>query len=200
MNPDEMDLRRRARRRLVGAVALALVAVVVLPMVFDPEPKPLGSDVDIRIPDPASPFPAAGQVPPGPPAPVPEEAAGEPPALTPTPQPEVRPEAAAPPAEKPKPADAGQTGAKPAEPEKPAKPPAGPFATEGYFLQLGAFSAEKNARQLADKAAAAGFRTSVYSANGQSRVRVGPYTDRGDALEMQRKLKAKGFGTVLLGP
>lgn len=195
-----MDLRRRARRRLVGAIALALVAVVVLPMVFDPEPKPLGSDVDIRIPDPSTPFPAAGQAPPSPPAidDAQPDTAAEPPALTPTPQPEARPSA-----EAPAKTDAGKAEAKPsaaAEAEKPAKPPTGPFATEGYFLQLGAFGSEKNARQLADKAAAAGFKTSVYTANGQSRVRVGPYEDRRDALDMQRKLKAKGFGTVLLGP
>jgi DedD protein len=41
-NPEEQALRRRARRRLVGSLALALLAVVVLPMIFEPEPKPLG--------------------------------------------------------------------------------------------------------------------------------------------------------------
>ena len=33
-------LRRRGRRRLVGAIALVLLAAIILPMVFDPEPVP----------------------------------------------------------------------------------------------------------------------------------------------------------------
>ena len=37
---DDVDaLRRRGRRRLLGAIALVLLAVIVLPMVFDPEPR-----------------------------------------------------------------------------------------------------------------------------------------------------------------
>ncbi len=51
-------MRRRARRRLVGAIALALFAVVVLPLIFDPEPKPMGSNVDVRIPAQSAPFEA----------------------------------------------------------------------------------------------------------------------------------------------
>lgn len=42
--------KKRARRRLVGAVALALAVAVGLPMVLDSEPKPLASDIDIQIP------------------------------------------------------------------------------------------------------------------------------------------------------
>jgi DedD protein len=47
---DVETLKRRGRRRLVGAVALVLAAVVVLPMVFDPEPRGSGSAVSVRIP------------------------------------------------------------------------------------------------------------------------------------------------------
>src|SRR4029450_9544882 len=42
-------LKRRGRRRLVGAVALVLAAVIVLPMVFDPEPRGT-APVSVRIP------------------------------------------------------------------------------------------------------------------------------------------------------
>ncbi len=42
--------KKRARRRLIGASAIALAAVIGLPMLFDSEPKPLGDDVQIRIP------------------------------------------------------------------------------------------------------------------------------------------------------
>jgi DedD protein len=51
---DVETLKRRGRRRLVGAVALVLAAVIVLPMVFDPEPdrknKGTGSTLSVRIP------------------------------------------------------------------------------------------------------------------------------------------------------
>src|SRR5687767_721599 len=47
---DVDTLKRRGRRRLVGAVALVLLAVIVLPMVFDPEPRPPAPPVSVRIP------------------------------------------------------------------------------------------------------------------------------------------------------
>ena len=47
---DVETLKRRGRRRLVGAVALVLAAVIVLPMVFDPEPRGTGASVNTRIP------------------------------------------------------------------------------------------------------------------------------------------------------
>lgn len=42
--------KKRARRRLIGAVALTLAVVIVLPMVLDSEPKPLNEDIAIQIP------------------------------------------------------------------------------------------------------------------------------------------------------
>jgi len=42
--------KKRARRRLVGAVALVLAAVVGLPMILDSEPKPVTDDIAIDIP------------------------------------------------------------------------------------------------------------------------------------------------------
>ncbi|MES2050220.1 MAG: SPOR domain-containing protein [Pseudomonadota bacterium] len=42
--------KKRARRRLIGAVALVLAAVIGLPMVLDSEPKPNADDISIQIP------------------------------------------------------------------------------------------------------------------------------------------------------
>jgi DedD protein len=42
--------KKRARRRLVGAVALVLAAVIGLPMILDSEPKPVGDDIAVQIP------------------------------------------------------------------------------------------------------------------------------------------------------
>ena len=49
-NDDVNTLKRRGRRRLVGAIALVLAAVIVLPMVFDSEPKGSAPPVSVRIP------------------------------------------------------------------------------------------------------------------------------------------------------
>jgi DedD protein len=75
---DVETLKRRGRRRLVGAVALVLLTVIVLPMVFDPEPRNALPPVSVRIPgendtpfnpkspakpsrsEPTAPAPAAG--------------------------------------------------------------------------------------------------------------------------------------------
>lgn len=47
---DVNTLKRRGRRRLVGAIALVLAAVIVLPMVFDTEPRGSAPPVSVRIP------------------------------------------------------------------------------------------------------------------------------------------------------
>ena len=46
----DLQLKKRARRRLLGAVAFAGLAAVVLPMVMDEEPKQQIQEVQIRIP------------------------------------------------------------------------------------------------------------------------------------------------------
>jgi DedD protein len=78
---DVETLKRRGRRRLVGAIALALVAVIVLPMVFDTEPRRSAPPVSVRVPgeneapfkpkaapkgEPAKPPPAKAPQPPAP--------------------------------------------------------------------------------------------------------------------------------------
>lgn len=44
------SLRARARRRLIGAVALVLLGVIVFPLVFDAKPKPVPSTIALDIP------------------------------------------------------------------------------------------------------------------------------------------------------
>lgn len=50
IEPQLDELRRKARRRLIGAIVLALAAAVLVPMLLESEPKPLGEDVSVRIP------------------------------------------------------------------------------------------------------------------------------------------------------
>src|SRR5688572_25912301 len=49
-NDPVLPEKKRARRRLVGAIALVLAAVIGLPMILDSEPKPLATDISIDIP------------------------------------------------------------------------------------------------------------------------------------------------------
>ncbi len=44
------EFRRKARRRLLGAIVLALGAAILLPLLLETEPRPLGDDVSIQIP------------------------------------------------------------------------------------------------------------------------------------------------------
>lgn len=220
-------MRRRARRRLVGAVALALLAVVVLPMVFDPEPRPMGDQVKIEIPDQQTPF-VPEAVPTPVPAPVVESAPAPevmpdnaPPAVMPEPV-AVKPE----PVEKPapvvkpvpetraKPADKPASKLQPATAKPEPKPKAEnkpgvedkpevakPAASAGaYYLQLGVFSSQANAEQLLGKAKAAGFKAASVKVGGQYKVRVGPIAERAQALDFQAKLKSRGLNNVLVEP
>jgi DedD protein len=52
--------KKRARRRLIGAIALVLAAVIGLPMFLDSEPKPLAEDITIQIPSKDKPLPSTG--------------------------------------------------------------------------------------------------------------------------------------------
>ena len=63
LNADPVDHavpeKKRARRRLVGAVALVLAAIIGLPMILDSEQKPLSNDIEIQIPSKDTPAASA---------------------------------------------------------------------------------------------------------------------------------------------
>jgi DedD protein len=50
ISDEELRLKKRARRRLVGAIVLVSVVAVVLPLVLDSEPKQPSQRVNIQIP------------------------------------------------------------------------------------------------------------------------------------------------------
>jgi DedD protein len=47
---EALQLKRRARRRLVGAIALVTFVVIILPLILDKEPGPAGPPLDVQIP------------------------------------------------------------------------------------------------------------------------------------------------------
>jgi len=52
VSDEELQLKKRARRRLVGAIVLVTAVAVVLPMILESEPKPASQNITIQIPSP----------------------------------------------------------------------------------------------------------------------------------------------------
>lgn len=180
-SPDVNALKRRGRRRLVGAIALVLVAVIVLPMVFDSEPKPPGSPVSVRIPGEDDSGFSPKVTPRGEPlakAPAKPAAAPESPkAAPPAPQPAV---------EKP--------AAKPAPPPAPAqtKGAENALADAGFVIALGAYADEKNVRALMSKLKSEkipAYTEPLETAKGpRTRVRAGPFATEEAAEKARARL------------
>jgi DedD protein len=205
-----LQLKKRARRRLVGAVAVAGLAAVVLPMVMDEEPKQQVQDVRIIIPDPeATPFAPTVK----PPGETKEEEPAEPPAartvepIEPAPKPVEKPvEKPAPkPVEKP----VGKPPAKPAgkpvenlaEAQRAAAILSGKSMGELLEIRIGAFSNPVNVRQLQTKLGEIGikvFTEPLESPEGRkTRVRAGPFDSREAAEQALKKMKRIGVNGVI---
>ncbi len=216
---DELQLRKRARRRLVGAIVLVLLVVVFLPMALDNEPKPLAPNVDIQVPSldsagnkfPATTPPPAMQPSAAPPdtAPLPATEAEPAPApkaeapvaapevVTPSPPPEreKKPEAAKKPDPDKNPGPTKSPSAKATTPE-PTKS-AAQLEALGYVVQLGAFSNAANANHLYQKLRAARFPAYLerVNTNGstRTRVRVGPFPTEDAADKARQKVLQVGL-------
>lgn len=201
ISDEELQLRKRARRRLIGAIVLVTLVVVALPMVLDSEPKPVSHDIDIRIPAPESagaftskvvPLPESGTAakPSAPATPAPAPESKPPQASQPAPaNPAAKPQGAAPAPEAPKAAAAAKSEPAPA---KPASAPAGRFV-----VQVVALSDANKAKQVQQQILATGVKSYtevVKTARGDvTRVRAGPFATREAAEKAQQKLKGAGF-------
>lgn len=221
---DDLEIKKRARRRLVGAAALALLAAVVLPVMMDQEPSPAVQDIQVTIPDrdavPALPRPSTPAEAPAPALPpVPEEEA---PRSAPPP---ASPQAVEPAQPAPEAAEARKPDAKPApkaelkpEPKAAAaaeaRAPAGddaeaarvrailggkevPARAEVFVLQVGAFGDAAKAAQIAAELKKQGFAAYTEKAGSVTRVRVGPVADRDAGEKLAARLQAAGHDAVL---
>ena len=201
---EERVIKSRARRRLIGAAALALAVVVILPMVLDREPKITGQDIDLRIPAPDK----VGEFVPGVAlSKVVGEAAKAESAVSPASGAEpAKPEAVA---EnnavavgkiEAKPVEAKQIEAKPIE-SKPVEAkkiePATKSIVAKYVVQVGAFANAATAKQEADKLRAMGFKAYTEPVGGTTRVRLGPYADRNKAEAMRKSLEKHDMHPVV---
>lgn len=196
----QLQLKKRARRRLVGAVAFVSVVAVALPMVMDHEPRQPVQDVEIRIPgQDEKPFAPKFAV-----APVekPPEKVAEKPVVKPEKAPEKVPEKAA---EKPaakNEADAkraaailaGQGGA-------PASPAPSAAKTAEYVVLIGAFTSEANVKNLKNKLTEQNIKTfsePLDTPQGKkTRVRAGPFPNREAAEKALEKMQRIGVSGVV---
>ena len=217
-------LRARARHRLIGASALLLAVAIIVPMVLDPNPRPVNENIPIDIPSERTPFTPRLSLPP-----VPAADAGTPP---PDQAPVVAPAKAEPKTDARVEAKAEAKSAAPATPKPPSEPKAAaktetktdeatppkaevarkaseppetvaPASKAGKFaVQAAAPASEKAARELVERLKKGGFTTYtevVETKDGvRHRVRIGPYATREDAEKARARLKAQGINGNLV--
>ena len=185
---DVNSLKRRGRRRLVGAIALVLVAVIILPMVFDSDPKGSAPPVSVRIPgEDESPFtPKVTPKAPNPAAPV---KAPEPAADKPAPKIEIkvnRPtEKAA--VEKAAPDKAAAVAER-------AKAEAALAGGEQFFVPAGAYLDPAGVIEKLKAAKIPYYTEPIATKDGTvTRVRAGPFASRDAADKAQKQLRDLGL-------
>ena len=219
-------VRRRAMHRLIGAAVLVLAGVIGFPLVFDNQPRPIPVDLPIEIADknkvkplvvPLAAAPVASPSVPEP-RPAPVAATQVPAPLGPAATVAAAPSAvAAPPAT---PAAATVAMARPATAAEAASAKASDASKarallEGkgadaqaaepearFVVQVGAFSDLEKMRDVRRKVEGAGLKTYtqvVETKDGsRTRVRVGPFPDKTEALRVAEKLRKLDLPAAIL--
>ncbi|MEX3605378.1 MAG: SPOR domain-containing protein [Burkholderia sp.] len=180
--------KQRARRCLVGAIALVVAAVIVLPMILDSHPKPVTDDIAIDIPSkPAHAPPSHDEDPVDTQAGVVHD---EPPASstdddTQTVQSAISSDSSD--------SNAAVVPPKPVRQQAAAKP-----AGARFTVQLGPFPDEAAARGWADKLKVAGVSAYVehhkqVDGSATTLLRAGPFADRAAASAAIAKVRDAGL-------
>jgi len=193
-------LKKRARRRLIGAAALALFAAIVLPMVMDHQPAPPLKDIQVRIPSPdegvtqrvASPVEAK------PPREVAKPIAkAEPPGeIKPEPKPEAQPKPEPKVEAKPEPKPEPKVVEKPVVEKAAAPVQEKSDKAEAWEVQLGAYQEPGRVKLLTGKIKELGipvYTEKVDTPNGpRTRVRAGPFPTQEAAEKARVRVKIVG--------
>jgi DedD protein len=203
-----LEVRRRARRRLIGATAVVLLLVIVPPWLMDLEPRPVTSTLTVEIPgkdqpklDPRAGAPAVEakmrqsnptKAPPEPEVPKPAakvNPVGQPPDAVKLPT--VRESKAK--------SGAESQGGGPTMMSKAddAQRAAAILKNEVFFVPLGAYNSADNAKQIQQKVIGLGMRgfVDIVDVKGlqQSRVRAGPFNSRDAAEAARERLRGAGL-------
>ncbi len=195
---EEIQFRKRARRRLVGAVVLVVLVVAGVPLILPADkPQQDTQQIDIRIPSQDATgyapkiMPAPGAALPAPAKPtksviIPPAALNAAPALPPS---------------KTGPLEQPAEAAPPVKAAHDAKPTAA--AKQTFYVQYGAFSESKNAKQRQAELKTKGVPTFTEvvktSAGNKIRVRSGPYASRAQAEKVREKIKPLDSKLVVTG-
>jgi DedD protein len=210
---DVNSLKRRGRRRLVGAIALVLAAVIVLPMVFDSDPKGSAPPVSVRIPgeDETGFTPKVTPKAPEKPAPKTAEktkakAAEKAPEPVAEKAPEKAPEPVAEkigikvtkstdkPVEKPTPIKPAPAPEKPAATAERAKAEAALAGGEQFFVPAGAYLDPAGVIEKLKAAKIPYYTEPIATKDGTvTRVRAGPFGSREAADRALKQLKDLGL-------
>ena len=193
----ELNLKKKARRRLVGAIALVILMIIVLPLLLEDRSAVVShEDVKISIQNEAAPATEA----------------------TPTPTLDefdsnvvsADQQAAAPQPTQPENKDAAKSVEIEEDPEaSPATQPAQTDTTksadlpkrvapqEQYFVQIGVFSDLNNVKQLQSKLSSLGYKSStekIKTPKGEKiRLRSQVFTSRNEAAIALQNIKASGL-------
>ena len=204
MSDQELQFKKRARRRLVGAVALVLLMITVLPMILDDRvgqtpqqdieitiPSQEGSDFTSKIipVDPGTTETQVAEVPLEPVhQPVPDKADPAQGTNTTT-----------------KSLNAGRSNTESAavvEVAKPADVPVEAAVKDGFVVQIGVFSDAGNVKKLQDQLQKQGYKSfteKVATAKGDKiRLRAGPFDSRLEAESALAKIKDAGLSGMVV--
>jgi DedD protein len=191
-------LKRRARRRLVGAIALVVLIVVVLPVILDQQPRPVPQALTVQIPSQdGGPFKTRVLPPLQSPPVAPQKGESAQAAKDPNRATKAEPEPAsrsrAPKKESARAADKERAKIHVAE----ARRAQALLNDEAFVVPLGVFTNPDNAKQVQDRAASAGIKNYAESVKGaqgeQTRVRAGPFASREAAEKARDNLKSLGL-------
>jgi len=194
---EESNLRRQARRRLIGAIALTILVVVLLPMILDSEPPATSQDIELKIPDKdkAGEFVPKMVLPP-----LNANDAASQPASAPVIAPllDVKPatELVQPKTEAKPRAVIEQKITQPDVKSKDETKPAAKTSStphSGFVVQIGAYANADAAKKLHEKLHKQGYPSYTEKIGNKIRVRVGSYTTHAEADKVRRKLEIQGL-------
>lgn len=193
LNEQEIQFKKRARRRLVGAIALVLLMVTVLPMLLDDRSaRGPQQEIAITIPSQQDTDFNSKVVPVAPESAATESTGDDTDPAAPEP---------APAADSPEPAATEKLAPEKPVAEKQSEPELA-ADSEAYAVQIGVYSTMASVKDLQQKLLAQGFKTyteKLATDQGEKiRLRAGPFASRADAEKALAKIKSAGMAGMVV--
>ena len=214
-NEQDLLLRKRARRRLVGSVVLVIIAIIVFPIILERAPKQEGKEIEIIIPSENLPDESSSVVAPEDSVPDAEPASinatigsgtesntskeviTEAEQIT-----EKKSDLLIKPVQKKK-EQAGRAVGSKGDSENNHKDKKPIVTIKKFVVQLGAFSdstkAKRQQRNLTSNGIKKAYTETIKNKNTEvTRVRIGPFSNHEAAEKEQKKLKKLGINGVVM--